>query len=163
MQELTGGIAVDRVVDAVGVDAQQPKAGPAAKQDESFEQEQSQVAPEQNPQGDSWVPGDAPSQSLQWAVQAVAKAGTIGIIGVYPPELTSFPIGAAMNKNLTVKMGNCNHRRYIPRLIDLVRTGAIDPASVLTQSEALPSVLDAYRTFDQRATGWTKVALDLSR
>ena len=164
VKELTAGIGVDRVIDAVGIDAQRPKTGPAAEQSaeqgETFEQERSQVAPEQAPRGDSWVPGDAPSQSLQWAVQAVAKAGSIGIIGVYPPEMTSFPIGAAMNKNLTVKMGNCNHRRYIPELLDLVRTGAIQPSSLMTQLEELPSVLEAYETFDRRESGWTKVVLN---
>ena len=164
VQELTNGAGVDRVVEAVGVDAQRPRRGPAAEQAEqqagSFEQERSQVAPEQNPSGDTWVAGDAPSQSLQWAVQAVAKAGSIGIIGVFPPDLTSFPLGMAMNRNLTVKMGNCNHRRYIPRLLDLVRTGAVDPSSLLTQVEELPSVLDAYATFDRRESGWTKVVLD---
>ena len=166
VQELTAGTGVDRVVEAVGVDAQRPKSGPAAEQAaqqaETFDQERAQVAPEQDPSGGTWVPGDAPSQSLQWAVQTVAKAGTIGIIGVFPPEMTSFPLGAAMNKNLTVKMGNCNHRRYVPRLLDLVRTGAIDPSSMLTQAEDLPSVIDAYTTFDQRESGWTKVALDPS-
>ena len=166
VQELTGGIGVDRVVEAVGVDAERPKRGPAAAQGEeqaaTFEQERSQVAPDQAPDGDTWVPGDAPSQALQWAVQCVAKAGTIGIIGVYPPAATSFPIGQAMNKNLTVKMGNCNHRRYVPRLLDLVRTGAVDPASVLTQDQALPSALDAYATFDRRESGWTKVAFDVT-
>ncbi|CCG03769.1 alcohol dehydrogenase [Blastococcus saxobsidens] len=58
-----------------------------------------------------------------------------------------------------MKMGNCNHRRYIPDLLDLVRTGAIDPSTVLTQVEDLPTVLDAYETFDQRQSGWTKVVL----
>ena len=163
VQELTGGIGVDRVIDAVGVDAERPRTGPAAKaadeQQDTFEQELAEVAPEQNPQGGSWVPGDAPSQALQWAVEAVAKAGTIGVIGVYPEPMTSFPVGAAMGKNLTLKMGNCNHRRYIPRLLDLVRTGAVDPATVLTQEEPLTSALDAYTTFDQRESGWTKVAL----
>ncbi len=57
-------------------------------------------------------------------------------------------------------MGNCNHRRYIPQLLDLIRTGAMDPSSVLTQAEGLPSVIDAYQTFDRRESGWTKVALD---
>jgi threonine dehydrogenase-like Zn-dependent dehydrogenase len=74
--------------------------------------------------------------------------------------MTSFPTGAAMNKNLTVKMGNANHRRYIPELLTLVRTGAVDPTTVLTQVEDMPSVLDAYETFDRRESGWTKVALD---
>lgn len=164
VKELTGGIGVDRVVDAVGVDAQRPKSGPAAEQSEQqagdFEQQRARIAPDQNPDGDTWVPGDAPSQALQWSVEAVVKAGTIGIIGVYPPNATTYPIGEAMNKNLTVRMGNCNHRRYIPELIDLVRTGAIDPATVLTQDEPMPSVIDAYETFDRREAGWTKVILD---
>jgi threonine dehydrogenase-like Zn-dependent dehydrogenase len=163
VRELTGGVGVDRVVDAVGVDAQRPKRGPAAgraaEQSETFAAERDQVAPQQAPERDTWVPGDAPSQALQWAVEAVAKAGTIGIIGVYPPQMTSFPTGAAMNKNLTIKAGNCNHRRYLPRLLDFVRTGAIDPTTVLTQDEPLTSAIDAYATFDRRESGWTKVAL----
>ena len=65
-----------------------------------------------------------------------------------------------MNKNLTVKMGNCNHRRYIPDLIKLVRSGVLDPAEVLTQVEPITSVLEAYRAFDRRAPGWIKVKLE---
>jgi threonine dehydrogenase-like Zn-dependent dehydrogenase len=163
VRELTGGAGVDRVVDAVGVDAQRPKSGPAAEaaqqQAEKFDRERSQVAPEQHPHDGTYVPGDAPSQSLQWAVEAVAKAGSIGVIGVYPPQMTTFPTGAAMNKNLTVKMGNCNHRRYLPRLLELVRTGAIDPTTVITQVEDMPTVLQAYETFDQRQSGWTKAVI----
>ncbi|WP_249522759.1 zinc-dependent alcohol dehydrogenase [Modestobacter marinus] len=163
VKELTGGIGVDRVIDAVGVDAQRPKTGPAAEKAEQeaaqFDAERDQVAPEQNPHGDTFVPGDAPSQSLEWAVQAVAKAGSIGVIGVYPPQLTAFPTGAAMNKNLSIKMGNCNHRRYIPHLLELVRTGAVDPATVLTQVEDMPTVLQAYETFDHRESGWTKAVI----
>jgi len=163
VKELTGGIGVDRVIDAVGVDAQRPKSGPAAdkaqQQAEQFEAERSQVAPEQNPHGDTYVPGDAPSQSLQWAVEMVAKAGSIGVIGVYPPSMTSFPTGAAMNKNLSIKMGNCNHRKYIPHLLDLVRTGAIDPSTVITQVEDMPTILEAYETFDHRESGWTKAVI----
>jgi len=164
VKDLTGGAGVDRVVDAVGVDAQRPKSGEAAdqadQQEQTFGQERSQVAPEQNTTDSTWVPGDAPSQALQWAVEAAAKAGSVGVIGVYPPSMTSFPTGTAMSKNLTVKMGNCNHRRYIPRLLDMVRAGSVDPSTVLTQVEGLPSVLDAYETFDRREAGWTKVVLD---
>ena len=47
------------------------------------------------------------------------------------------PIGTAMNKNLTVQMGNCPHRKYIPLLLDLVQNGTVDPAQVLTQVEPL--------------------------
>jgi threonine dehydrogenase-like Zn-dependent dehydrogenase len=118
------------------------------------------VAPETNPQGDTWVPGDAPSQALQWAVEGVAKAGTLGIIGVYPPQAQAFPIGQAMNKNLTVKMGNCNHRRYIPELVTMTRAGAVDPSNVLTQVDDVVDAVEAYQSFDRREPGWIKVALD---
>ena len=160
---LTGGIGVDRVLDAVGVDATQPHEGPATKytgqQASQFRHEVEQIAQSVNPRGDNWHPGDAPSLALSWAVEVLAKAGTLGIIGVYPDTARTFPIGMAMNKNLTVKMGNCHHRRYIPMLIDLVRRGTLDPAKVLTQTEPLTSAIEAYKAFDTRRPGWMKVEL----
>jgi threonine dehydrogenase-like Zn-dependent dehydrogenase len=112
--------------------------------------------------GDNWHPGDAPSLALSWAVETLAKAGTLGIIGVYPDTARTFPIGMAMNKNLTVKMGNCHHRRYIPMLIDFVRRGTLDPAKILTQAEPLTSAIEAYKAFDTRQPGWMKVKLEPS-
>jgi threonine dehydrogenase-like Zn-dependent dehydrogenase len=79
---------------------------------------------------------------------------------VYPPTLRSFPIGEALNKNLTIKMGNCNHRRYIPHLIELVRTGAVTPTEILTQAGPLTSAIEAYKNFDRREPGWIKVMLE---
>ncbi|HZS33185.1 MAG TPA: zinc-dependent alcohol dehydrogenase [Methylomirabilota bacterium] len=159
--ELTGGIGVDRVIDAVGVDATRPREGPAAREDDAprFRRELAEVAPAPHPRGDQWHPGDAPSQALDWAVQALAKAGTLSIVGVYPETLRSFPIGTAMNKNLTVNTGNCNHRKYIPKLLDLVRGGQVEPSAILTQVEPMTAVLDAYRAFDTRQPGWIKVEL----
>lgn len=160
--ELTGGIGVDRVIDAVGIDAQHAHSGPAGrkaqKQKKEFEEEVRKVAPEQNPKGDNWHPGDGPSQALRWGVEVVAKAGTVGIIGVYGPA-QFFPLGDAMEKNLTVKMGNCNHRRYIPQLVDLVASGQFDPAQVLTKKEPVADAIEAYKQFDQRRAGWIKVEL----
>ncbi|MBF5042410.1 glutathione-dependent formaldehyde dehydrogenase [Aggregicoccus sp. 17bor-14] len=161
---LTGGIGVDRAIDVVGVDAEQPHHGPAAKaakkEAAKFKAEVKEVAPKTNPDGDNWVPGDAPSQALTWAVTALAKAGTLSIIGVYPQTARTFPIGVAMNKNLTVKMGNCNHRKYIPKLVELVRTGAVDPTAILSHVEPMGSAIDAYRNFDLRKPGWHKVELE---
>jgi threonine dehydrogenase-like Zn-dependent dehydrogenase len=92
-------------------------------------------------------------------VEALAKAGTFAIVGVYPAKARNFPIGLAMNKNLTLQMGNCNHRKYIPLLIEKVRLGVVDPLEVLTQTEPLISAIDAYKGFDQRLAGWMKVEL----
>jgi threonine dehydrogenase-like Zn-dependent dehydrogenase len=164
LKRLTGGIGVDRAIDAVGVDAVAPKGGPARKaiakaEKKAFEEEVERVAPKQNPDGDNWHPGDAPSMALTWAVAALAKAGTLSIIGVYPPTAKVFPIGVAMNKNLTVNMGNCNHRAYLPLLVELVRTGAVDPSKLLTQHEPIANALEAYKEFDRRQPGWIKVEL----
>ncbi|HWG46311.1 MAG TPA: zinc-dependent alcohol dehydrogenase [Gemmataceae bacterium] len=164
IRRLTGGIGVDRAIDAVGVDANQPHEGPAAKKAKQlksqFRQEVREVAPETNPDGDNWRPGDAPSQVLTWAVEALAKAGTLSIIGVYPQTARFFPIGQAMNKNLTIQMGNCPHRKYLPMLVNLVRSGVVDPEKILTKMEPLTYVIDAYKAFDERQPGWMKVGLE---
>ena len=160
--ELTGGIGVDRVIEAVGVDAEHASSGPAAPsedQQQQYEQEINQVAPQTNPQGELWQPGSAPSQSAEWATQAVAKGGSIGVIGVFPPQAMTFPIGALQQRNLTVRGGNCNHRRYIPRLVSMVAAGTVDPTEFITDKEPVPSAVDAYEIFDQREPGWLKVEL----
>jgi threonine dehydrogenase-like Zn-dependent dehydrogenase len=160
---LTGGIGVDRAIDAVGVDAQHPHSGPAADQSKqqtaNYAQEQQQIAPKAIREGRQWVAGDAPSQALNWAVEALAKAGQLSIVGVYPPTDKVFPIGQAMNKNITVKMGNCNHRRYYNTLIDLILSGVLDPAKVLTRKEPMQGAVEAYEAFDRRDPGWIKVEL----
>ena len=68
-----------------------------------------------------------------------------------------------MGKNLTIKAGDCNHRRYIPKLVDLVASGAFDPTEIITQVEPMADVIDAYKAFDRRAEGWIKVELKPSR
>jgi threonine dehydrogenase-like Zn-dependent dehydrogenase len=159
IQDLTGGAGVDRVIDAVGVDAQRP-AGTSGEQAQQFDTEQRQTAPDNDAREGQWVPGDGPSQVSQWAAQAVAKAGSIGIIGVYPQTISTYPIGVVMNRNLTVKAGNCNHRHYMPDLLRLIAEGGVDPALLLTEEEPMTDVMAAYREFDQRRPGWLKVALN---
>ena len=163
IRRLTGDIGVDSAIDAVGVDAYTAHEGPAAKQAKArakdFAEEVRRITPHTAEKNGHWQPGDAPSQAMEWAVQALAKAGMLSIIGVYPQTDQFFPIGMAMNKNLTIRMGHCNHRRYIPRLLDLVESNIIDPARILTQLEPITSAVAAYEAFDQRRAGWMKVEL----
>jgi threonine dehydrogenase-like Zn-dependent dehydrogenase len=159
---LTGEVGADRAIDAVGVDAYRPAAGPALRksrdEDAHFQLEVDEILAGHR---DEHVhPGNAPNQVLLWAVEALAKAGTLSIIGVYPSSDIFFPLGDAVEKNLTIRMGNCPHRRYIPTLVDLVRTGIIDPARTLTQSEPITSAIAAYQSFEERQPGWLKVKLE---
>lgn len=164
----TAGIGVDRVIDCVGVDANRPHHGPGAAKgllkSARFRMERMKTTmAKQSPSDGNWHPGDAPSQALEWAVESLAKAGTLSIIGVYGEMVNTFPIGAAMEKNVTIKMGNCNHRKYIPKLLEMVRSGAVDPAQVLTQVEPMADVIAAYKEFDRRSPGWIKVMLEPQR
>lgn len=161
LRRLTDGIGPDRAIDAVGIDAVHAHTGAALSNSDirTEEEESRNNVGQAHASGANWVPGDGPSQALQWAVEALAKAGTLSVIGVYPPRFRAFPIGAAMNKNLTVNMGNCHHRKYIPRLINLTLSGRVDPSAILTQQEDLPDALSAFAAFDRRDSGWIKVEL----
>ncbi|MDG5815493.1 alcohol dehydrogenase catalytic domain-containing protein [Chitinispirillales bacterium ANBcel5] len=163
IRELTGGIGVDRVIEAVGIDAQPPNKGPAKDNyslyTSQFEQESNQLPDSKISEKKGWSPGHAPSLSLRWAVEAVDKAGTLGIVGVYPDAAHSFPIGMAIEKNLTINMGNCNHRKYFPHLIGLVESGVVDPLDILTHIKPLTFAPNVYKELDSRDNGWVKVEI----
>jgi threonine dehydrogenase-like Zn-dependent dehydrogenase len=150
LKELTGGIGPDRAIDAVGVDAERAHSGPAGEKNGG-----------QSGAGNGqWRPGDGPSQALTWAVESIAKGGTLSIIGVYPATQTQFPIGKAAGKNITIRMGDCPHRRYLPDAVREVATGEFRPSKILTQVEPMTDVIEAYKAFDKRQPGWIKVELN---
>ncbi len=159
LQELTNGQGPDRIIDAVGVDAQKSNRLADIFNTKEFKEELDKIVPHPQPDNDNWVPGNGPSQALQWAVKAIAKAGTISIIGVYPQELTSFAIGAAMNKNVTIRMGNCNHRKYLPMLLDWIEKGEFNIEHFITQKVPFKEIIAAYKHFDAREDNWIKVVL----
>jgi threonine dehydrogenase-like Zn-dependent dehydrogenase len=161
--KLTDGDGARRVIDAVGVDAQHAHAGPdepglLAKAKELVEQYA--IEPAARKFASHFRAGDNPSQALDWAVECVAKGGTISIIGVYPPTDRVFPIGMAMNKNVTIRMGNANHRRYYDVLLDHVVAGRLDPVRILSHKEPATGAIEAYKAFDERQPGWIKVELE---
>lgn len=162
LRDLTDGSGPDRTIDAVGVDAATAKRGPASDKaaQKGFKDELAKIAQQGTPSGKYFQPGGAPSQAVKWAIESVAKAGTVSVIGVYSSPLQDFPLEQILEKNLTLKAGNCNHRRYMPEMIELVRSGVIRPEQFLTQVEPIASAIDAYRAFDSHESGWIKVKLD---
>jgi threonine dehydrogenase-like Zn-dependent dehydrogenase len=163
IKDATDGSLADIVIDAVGIDAECPSHGPAAKKvaqhKHEFKRELNEIVPKTNPKGKNWIPGNGPSQVLRSSVDLAGKCGTISIIGVYAEKSNTFPIGKAMNKNLKIVMGNCHHRAYIPKLLQMVQAGIVDPTQILTQKESITNVIEAYKQFDIREHGWIKVAL----
>jgi threonine dehydrogenase-like Zn-dependent dehydrogenase len=163
LHELTRGIGPDRVIDAVGVDAEgrqdEPNVSLVDDEIARIERQRSQVYSDPPIQPESWIAGSAPMQALVWAVDALAKSGTLGIVGVYPLQFESFPLGKAFERNLTVKMGICHHRRYIPKLVQMVSAGEVDPTVIMPHQETLLSAIEAYESLDHRDSRWMQVEL----
>jgi threonine dehydrogenase-like Zn-dependent dehydrogenase len=99
------------------------------------------------------------SHALRSAIQACAKGGTVSIPGVYGGLLDKFPLGAAFAKGLTLKMGQTNVHRYLPRLLDYILKGKIDPSFVITHRLPLQDAATAYKTFHDKADKCIKVVL----
>lgn len=162
--EMTSGQGVERTIEAVGIDAYLPRRGPAAHPENgqtAFYKREAESLFGKAPVGFGWHPGDAPSLTLRWCVEMLAAQGTAAIVGAFPESMDAFPIGRVFGRNLTIRAGMVHHRMIIPRLIELVMSGRIDPLEVVapTMESGFGGLEEAYRRFDRREGGWTKVAL----
>ncbi len=75
--------------------------------------------------------------ALREAIAACRKGGTVSIPGVYGGWLDKFPLGAAFAKGLTLKMGQTHMHNYMPRLLERIERGEIDPGFVITHRVGL--------------------------
>jgi len=88
-----------------------------------------------------------------------ASGGNVSIIGVYGPPWNLVDIGTAMNKGLTLRMNQCNVRRYMPHLLKHIREGRIDAKGIITHRFPLNDAPKAYRTFSDKKDGCVKCVL----
>jgi threonine dehydrogenase-like Zn-dependent dehydrogenase len=96
---------------------------------------------------------------IAWCIEAVRKGGNVVLMGVYGPPWNLVPIGTAMNKGLTIRMGQANARRYMPHLLEHVRSGRVSPKDVITHRYPLEGVAEAYETFANRRDDCIKCVL----
>ena len=99
------------------------------------------------------------AHSLREALFCCRKGGTVSIPGVYIGFLDKVPMGAAMNKGLTLKMGQTHVQRYTRPLLEKIQSGAIDPSFVITHTLPLEKAPGAYKTFRDKEDGCIKVVL----
>ena len=97
--------------------------------------------------------------ALEWAIHAVRKGGNVVIIGVYGPPWNFVPIGTAMNKGLSLRMGQTNTKRYMPHLLKHIREGRIDAQAMISHRLSLEEAPMAYEHFARKTDGWRKVVL----
>jgi threonine dehydrogenase-like Zn-dependent dehydrogenase len=88
--------------------------------------------------------------ALEWAINSVKKGGIISIVGVYGPTGNLIPIGNVVNKGITIRANQASVKRLLPRLIEHVRAGNLDPKGIITHRFPLEEVADAYHMFSRK-------------
>lgn len=143
LMEMTNGRGPDRCIDAVGAEAHA-----AGSIDAMYDKAKSMMLMET----------ERP-HVLREAIMCCRKGGTISIPGVYLGLIDKVPIGPAMNKGLTFKMGQTHMQRYLEPLLQRVEAGEIDPSFVITHEVPLERGPEMYKTFRDKEDGCIKVVL----
>jgi threonine dehydrogenase-like Zn-dependent dehydrogenase len=141
--DLTGGIGPDVCVDAVGMESHGYSI-------DSFYDKVKSMA---------MLETERP-HVVREAIRCCRKGGTVSIPGVYGGFSDKFPLGALMNKGLTIKTGQTHVHRYVPELLEHIRAGRIDPSFVVTHRLPLEEAAEAYEAFRKKRDGCVKVVLD---
>jgi threonine dehydrogenase-like Zn-dependent dehydrogenase len=140
--ELTGGRGPDAAIDAVGLEANGHGA--------IYAYDRVKQA--------AMLETDRPI-ALRQAIRCVRNGGVVSIAGVYGGFIDKFPIGAIVNRALTIRSGQCHVQRYIRPLLERIQKGEIDPSFVITHTMPLAKAEEAYDMFVNRRDGCEKVVL----
>jgi threonine dehydrogenase-like Zn-dependent dehydrogenase len=142
LRDMTGGLGPDACIDAVGMEAH------GAHLDYWYDKAKT-VA---------YLATDRAS-TLRQAINCCRKGGTVSIPGVYGGFIDKVPMGAAFNKGLTLKMGQTHVHKYLPRLLQHIEKGEIDPSFVVTHTVPIDDAPAMYKTFRDKRDGCIKVVL----
>jgi threonine dehydrogenase-like Zn-dependent dehydrogenase len=143
IQALTHGRGADACIDAVGTE---PDA--TASADSMIDR--IKVA--------TFMGTDRP-HVLRQAIHCCRNFGVVSIVGVYGGFLDNIPMGSAINRGLTFRMAQTPVQAYLPKLLDLIVEGDIDPSFVVTHRAGLADGPELYKKFRDREDGCIKVVL----
>ncbi|WP_292108508.1 zinc-dependent alcohol dehydrogenase [Brevundimonas sp.] len=96
---------------------------------------------------------------LHWAINSVKKGGVVSIVGVYGPTGNMVPMGNVVNKGITIRANQAAVKRLLPRLVEHVREGRIDPKRIITHRLPLEEVAEGYHLFSSKLDGCIKPVL----
>ena len=97
--------------------------------------------------------------ALREAIMACRNGGTVSVIGVYGGFIDKFPMGALMNRSLTIRSGQCHVHRYMKPLLERIERGEIDPSFVITHRMRLEDAPKGYDMFLHKQDDCEKVVL----
>src|SRR5215210_6579988 len=143
LKELTGGRGPDKCIDAVGMEAHHPI--PLVHASDRIKHA-------------AKIESDRP-HALREAIMACRNGGVVSVIGVYGGFLDKFPMGAVLNKGLTIRAGQAHVQRYMRPLLDRIQQGEIDPTFVITHQLPLDQAAEGYKMFRDKEDDCVKVVL----
>lgn len=97
--------------------------------------------------------------ALHWAINSVKKGGIVSVVGVYGPTGNIVPMGNVVNKGITIRANQASVKRLLPRLIDHIQAGRINPKAMITHRVPLADIADAYHIFSAKLDGCIKPVL----
>ncbi len=135
LKEMTGGRGPDACIDAVGMEAHGTGISHAYDRIK-------QTLRLQTDRG----------EALRQAIQACRKGGMLSILGVYG-VMDKFPMGVIMNKGLTIRTAQQHGQKYVPRLLEHVARGELDPSFMATHTMSLEDAPRGYEMFKHKQDG----------
>ncbi|BAZ25299.1 alcohol dehydrogenase GroES domain protein [Kalymmatonema gypsitolerans NIES-4073] len=142
LKEMTGGRGPDACIDACGMEAHGIGL-------EGFYDEAKQAVR---------LETDRP-HVLRQMILACRKGGTLSVMGVYAGFVDKMPMGAFMNKGLTLKTGQMHGQKYMPRLLGHVIEGEVDPSAVFSHRLSLEDAPRGFELFKHKQDNCVKVLL----
>lgn len=97
--------------------------------------------------------------ALFWAINSVKKGGIVSIVGVYGPTGALIPVGNIVNKGITIRANQASVKRLLPKLIEHIQAGRINPKEIITHRVPLEEVADAYHIFSAKRDNCIKTVL----
>ena len=142
LEEMTGGRGPDHCIDAVGLEGHAPGIHGAYDKMKTV----------------MMMETDRPV-ALRQAILACRSGGTVSVAGVYGGFIDKFPMGAIVNRSLTIKSGQTHVQRYMRPLLKRIQDGEIDPSFVITHRLKLDDAAAGYEMFSKKQDDCLKVVL----
>ncbi|MEY9212737.1 glutathione-dependent formaldehyde dehydrogenase [Thermobifida halotolerans] len=97
--------------------------------------------------------------ALREAILSCAKGGVVSVVGVFGSFVDKFPMGAVVNKGLTIRSAQQHGHRYIPMLLERMAAGEIPTAHLATHPLPLSDGVRAYDMFKHKKDGCVRAIL----
>ena len=142
LMEMTGGIGPDACIDSVGLEAHGLFVDNVVDQIKA-----------------STFLGTDRIHSIRQAIIACRKGGRVSMPAVYGGFVDKFPLGAFMEKGLTLKTGQTHVQHYMPALLNAIMEGQIDTEFLISHHMPLDAAAEGYKLFKDRQNEYTKIVL----